>query len=167
MSDWLIERLDASHERGSFCCGKDPLDNFLKTLVGQYERKRLGRTFVATSPGDKRVVGFYTSATGSFSLDSLPEKVRKKLPRQPIPTIHLGRMAVDRACQGKGLGKTLLFHFLHTALAVSRDLGVFAADVWAKDDEALPFYLKYGFIQLQDAPLHVYLPMKTVQQMFS
>jgi hypothetical protein len=45
-------------------------------------------------------------------------------------------------------------------------VGVFAADVWAMDEQACPFYLKYGFIPLEDAPLHLYLPIETVEQMF-
>jgi hypothetical protein len=166
MAEWVIERLSSSHERGDFCCGKDALDNFLKTLVGQYEKKGIGRTYVATAAGEKKVLGYYTAAAGAFALDALPEPARKKLPKHPLPTIHLGRLAVDRCCQGQGLGEMLLFHFLHTALGVSEELGVFAVDVWAMDEQALPFYLKYGFIPLEDAPLHLYLPMKTVEKMF-
>jgi GNAT superfamily N-acetyltransferase len=167
MAEWVIERLSKSHERGAFCCGKESLDTFLKTLVGQYEKKRIGRTFVATAPVDKRVLGYYTAAAGSFTLSALPEKARKGLPKHPVPTIHLGRLAVDQSCQGKGLGEILLFHFLKRALEVSQGLGVFAVDVWAMDEQALPFYLKYGFIPLQDAPLHLYLPIGTVETMFN
>ena len=167
MADWVIEQLNASHERESFHCGHESLDMFLKNLVTQYEKRRLGRTFVATSPGEKRVVGYYTSASGSFAFDALPESARKKLPKHPMPTAHLGRLAVDLSCQGKRLGETLLVHFLHQALEVSRKLGVFAIDVWAMHDGARRFYLKYGFIPLEDAPLHLYLPMKTVEAMFA
>jgi GNAT superfamily N-acetyltransferase len=134
--------------------------------VGQYEKRRLGRTFVATAPGEKKVLGYYTAASGAFALDALPESGRKGLPKHPVPTIHLGRLAVDRSCQGKGLGEALLFHFLHKALEVSEELGVFAVDVWSMDEQALPFYLKYGFIPLEDAPLHLYLPLGTVEKMF-
>jgi GNAT superfamily N-acetyltransferase len=166
MAEWIIERLNKAHERDSFCCGKESLDTFLHTLVSQYEKKRVGRTFVATAPDEKKVLGYYTAAAGAFSLDALPESSRKGLPKHPIPTIHLGRLAVDRSCQGQGLGEILLFHFLQKALQVAEDLGVFAVDVWAMEEQALPFYLKYGFIPLQDAPLHLYLPIKTVEKMF-
>jgi GNAT superfamily N-acetyltransferase len=166
MAEWVIEPLDRSHDRKSFCCGKAPLDTFLKTLAGQYERRRVGRTFVATAQGEKRVVGYYTTAAGSFALNSLPEASRQGLPKHPLPTVHLGRLAVDLSCQGKGLGETLLFHFLHKALEVSQELGVFAVDVWALDEQACRFYLKYGFIRLEDAPEHLYLPLQTVGEMF-
>src|SRR5262249_30601710 len=166
-ADWVIERLDNSHERKQFSCGKESLDIFLKTLVSQYERKRIGRTFVAVPPGEKRVLGYYTSAAGSFTIASLPEDSRKGLPKHPLPTIHLGRLAVDLSCQGKGLGETLLFHFLHKALEVAQDLGVFAVDLWAVDEQACQFYTRYGFIPLNDSPLHFYLPLATVAKMFA
>ena len=60
MDDWLIERLDASHDREGFSCGKAPLDDFLKTRAGQYERKGVGRTFIAVLPQSKRALGYYT-----------------------------------------------------------------------------------------------------------
>jgi GNAT superfamily N-acetyltransferase len=166
MADWVIERLSRFHERDGFSCGQEALDTFLRTLVSQYEKRRLGRTFVACATGDKKVLGYYTSAANSFALDALPKAHRKGLPKHPIPTVHLGRLAVDLSCQGKRLGETLLFHFLHQALDVSHNLGVFAVDVWALHDAAKSFYLKYGFISLEDAPLHLYLPLKTVEKMF-
>jgi hypothetical protein len=49
--------------------------------------------------------------------------------------------------------------------AGSRALGAFAVDVRAIDDEARAFYRKYGFLPLEDDPLHLYLPMKTVEAM--
>ena|ERR1700722_6193966 len=122
MADWVIDRLNRSHDRASFSCGNDSLDTFLRTLVGQYERRRLGRTFVATAPEEQKVLGFYTSAAGSFALDALPVSARKGLPKHPLPTIHLGRLAVDTSCKGMRLGETLLFHFLHKALEVSKEL---------------------------------------------
>jgi ribosomal protein S18 acetylase RimI-like enzyme len=135
--------------------------------AAEYEKKRLGRTFVATEPVRKRVWGYHTSATGSFGVESLPEPIRKRLPRHPVPTIHLGRLAVDLSCRGRRLGETLLFHFLRQALQVSADLGVFAVDVRATDEQARAFYLKYGFASLQDAPPHLYLPLGTVEKMFA
>jgi len=140
MPRWTIEPLNSSQEREPFSCGKELLDKFLKTLVSQYEKRRLGRTFVATNPGDKRVLGYYTIAAGSFALSCLPESARKKLPKHPVPTIHLGRLAVDLTCQGQGLGKDLLFHFLARAMTLSEELGVFAVDVWAMDNESLAWF---------------------------
>jgi GNAT superfamily N-acetyltransferase len=166
MAEWVIERLQAKHERGEFSCGKTPLDTFLRSLVSQYEKRKLGRTYVATEPGQTRVAGYYTLAAGSFDVSCLEESARKKLPGHPLPTVHLGRLAVDAAFRGKRLGETLLFHALQTALELSEKLGAVAADLWAIDEEAASFYQKYGFVLLQDNPRHLYLPMKTIEAMF-
>jgi GNAT superfamily N-acetyltransferase len=164
MAEWLIEPLGAEHDRSAFACGKAQLDTFLAVLVSQYEKRRLGRTFVATEPGQARVAGYYTLAAGSLDASCLPADLRKHLPRHPIPTIHLGRLAVDRAFHGKRLGETLLFHALQKALELSEELGAFGVDLWAIDDEAKAFYEKYGFLALADS-LHLFLPMKTVAKM--
>jgi ribosomal protein S18 acetylase RimI-like enzyme len=167
MAEWVVERLSRTHDRSEFCCGNDPLDNFLKNLASQYEKRRLGRTFVAVERGQKRVFGYYTSAAGSVTTDALPPAERKGLPKHPLPTIHLGRLAVDQSCQGKRLGETLLFHFLQNALQMSADLGVFGVDVRATDEQAGRFYIKYGIMPLDDAPLHFFLATQIVERMFA
>jgi len=166
MADWVIEPLSHEHEREAFCCGNASLDAFLKDLAGQYEKRRLGKTFVAVRQGERLVCGYYTSAAGSLDLSALPEKQRKRLPKHPLPTVHLGRLAVDESHPGQKLGEILLFHFLLSALDAADTMGVYAVDGRATDDKARDFYLKYGFLPLQDLPLHLYLPMKTVKQMF-
>src|SRR5689334_20406227 len=107
MAEWLIERLDRSHLREEFQCGNASLDHFLTALVNQYEKRKLGRTYVAVRPGDKRVWGYYTLASGAISFQHLPAKVAKKLPRHPVPVVLLARLAVTQAAQGTGLGKLL------------------------------------------------------------
>jgi ribosomal protein S18 acetylase RimI-like enzyme len=165
MAEWIIERLQKEHDRSAFTCGKAPLDNFLRALVSQYEKRKLGRTYVAIEPGQTRVAGYYTLATGSFDFSSLDENARKKLPEHPVPTLHLGRLAVDIEFRGKRLGETLLFHALRAALEISEKAGAFAVDLWAIDEDAANFYRKYGFLLLQDHPFHLYLPMKTIEAM--
>jgi len=49
---------------------------------------------------------------------------------------------------------------------VAERIGVFAVDLFAKDDDAKSFYLKYGFIPLRDDAFHLYLPIATVRAMF-
>ena len=144
--DWVISRLDKNHDRRQFDCGKAPLDEYLSTLVSQYEKRRLGRTYVATEPNSSRVAGYYTLAAGSIGVSVLAESARKKLPKHPVPVIHLGRLAVDQLYRGRRLGETLLLHALQNALELSEKLGAFAVDVRAIDNEAVAFYRKYGFV---------------------
>jgi GNAT superfamily N-acetyltransferase len=161
MADWRIERLDRSHQRAEFRCGKAPLDDFLRSLVGQYERRNLGRTFVAVRDGEKRVYGYYTLASGSVSFQNLPDAAARKLPKHPVPVILLARLAVDLTLQGKGLGEALMIDALKRCLQLTDTLGVYAVEVDAIDQQAKAFYQKYGFTALVDNELHLYLPTAT------
>ena len=164
MSDWLIERLDKSHHRDEFCCGQSPLDHFIRSLVSQYEKRKLGRTYVAIRPGERSVFGYYTLASSAVSLNVLPAKSAKKLPKHPVPVILLARLAVDQTVQNRGLGKLLLKDALTRSLGLSTQLGIHAVEVEAIDARAKDFYMKHSFIPLEDDPLHLFLPIATIEQ---
>jgi GNAT superfamily N-acetyltransferase len=164
MGDWLIERLDKTHQRAEFRCGQAPLDDFLRTLVSQYEKRNLGRTYVAVRRGEKRVYGYYTLASATLSVQDLLDDAARKLPRPPIPAILLARLAVDRDAQGQGLGHALFVDALERCLELAEKLGVHAVEVDAIDQQARAFYQKYGFIPLLDSPLHLYLPIATLRK---
>ncbi len=166
MAEWCVERLGRAHERSAFSCGRESLDAFLRTLVNQYEKRRLGRTYVVVRPGEERVLGYYTLASGSVSFEKLPKKAAKKLPRHPVPVVLLARLAIDQSAQGQGLGGFLLADALRRCLVLAAQLGVHAVEVDALDEQAKAFYEKYGFVALQDNPLHLYLPIATLADAF-
>jgi len=166
MGDWSIERLDRSHQRDQFCCGQESLDRFMQLLVSQYERRRLGRTFVTVRPGEKRVRGCYTLASGSVLFQHLPVELGKRLPKHPVPVVLLARLAVDQTAQGVGLGKLLLADALRRCVTLSSELGIHAVEVQTVDNKARGFYQKFGFASLQDDERHLYLPIKTIEEVF-
>lgn len=166
MSETRIEHLTTKHEKETFDCGKAPLNSFLRQYAVSNNERGLSRVYVAVRGTEQKVLAYYASSTGTFLRDHLPPDDQTGLPRYPLPTAHLGRLAVDLSSRGQRLGELLLFHFLKTASKVAERIGVFAADLFAKDDDAKRFYLKYGFIPLQDNPFHLYLPMTTVRAMF-
>lgn len=163
--DWIIERLTSAHERSSFDCRKPSLNEFFRRLANQYDRRDMGRTYVAVLPNSPLVCGYYTLATGAVFLDNLPEEEQKKLPRHPVPVAHLGRIAVDQTVRGKGLGETLLIDALRRCLRIAEEVGLFAVEVYALDEEARNLYLRYGFTSLLDDAKHLYLPIKVVRKM--
>ena len=164
MVDWTIEPFGKCHERASFTCGKPPLDDFIRARVSQYEKRRLGKTFVAVPPDEPRVIGYYTLAAGAIDFERLPADAARKLPKHPVPVVLLARLAVDQSVQSKRLGEGLLLDALQRSLDLSAGLGVHAVEVDALDDAAARFYCKYGFTPLRDNPLHLYLPIATVEQ---
>src|SRR5262249_16022461 len=164
MADWRIQPLRASHERGEFSCGKAPLDDFLRLRASQYEKRRLGRTYVALFPSATKVAGYYTLAAGAIAVANLPPEAAKRLPRHPGPVILLGRLAVDQKGEGQGLGKALLRDALRRSLDLAEQLGLFAVEVLAIDAGARDFYASYGFVPLADNDLHLFLPIRTIEQ---
>src|SRR5207244_10781423 len=111
---------------GEFSCGKITWDGFLRVRANKYERRRLGRTYVAQFPGATTVAGYYTLAAGAIAVANLPPEAGKRLPKHPVPVILLGRLAVDQRATGQGLGKALLRDALRRSLDLSEQLGLFA-----------------------------------------
>ena len=159
--------LDRRHERSGFSCGRPPLDDFILRLVSQYEKRRLGRTYVAVRQGETQVRGYYTIASGALPFEHVPEPSARKLPRHPVPVILLARLAVDRTAQGQGLSEALLLDALERCSALSESLGLHAVEVDAIDQQASVFYRKYGFVPLLDHDLHLFLPIATLRDLFA
>lgn len=166
MDEWRVERLDRTHLRDRFDCGLPPLDDFLHALVSQYEKRNLGRTYVAVRGAEREVFGYYTIASGAVAFETLPPEGAKKLPRHPIPVVLIARLAVDRSIQGQRIGEKLLFDAFARSVELSGKLGIHAVVVDAIDQKAKAFYEKYQFLPLLDSELHLYLPIATIAALF-
>jgi predicted N-acetyltransferase YhbS len=166
MADWTIEALSKKHERASFQCGQDSLDDFIRNRVSQYEKRKLGKTFVAVPKEGTRVIGYYTLAAGGVAFEHLPSDDSRKLPKHPVPVVLLARLAVDESVKGKRLGEALLIDSLWRLLDLSERLGIYAVMVEAVDNSASGFYRKYGFVPLLEHPLRLYLPIRTIEVAF-
>ena len=75
----------------------------------------------------------------------------------------LGRLAVKRAQQGKGLGITLLQDALLRAEQAADTVGVRAVLVQAIDTSARSFYLRFGFSPSHVDEMRLMLPMKDLR----
>lgn len=155
-----LEVLDATHDRTTFACGSVQLDRYLREQVTQDVRRRVATCFVALTD-ERRIAGYYTLASSSVPLSDLPIETAKKLPRYPsVPTVRLGRLAVDHLFKGQGLGGALLADAVDRAARA--EIAAYAVIVNAKDEEAVTFYRHHGFITLPDSPLTLFLPLSTV-----
>ncbi|MFN6302735.1 MAG: GNAT family N-acetyltransferase [Planctomycetota bacterium] len=165
MADWTIRRLDKDHDRSAFDCGQPMLNEWLKDRAGQFDRRDLSRTFVATSREEVLVVGYYAISTHRVVYEALPAAEAKRLPRLDLPVVLIGRLAVDHTVQGQGLGALLLVDALRRSLQISEQVGIRAVEVDALDDAARNFYLKFGFRSLLDDPRHLFLPMHEIRKL--
>ena len=157
-----IQLLDAKHRRDGFDCGDAALNEFLLKQAGQQQRRGFGKTYVALAEGGVSVVGFVTVSAGQVATSSLSGQ--KKLPRYPAPMLRIGRLAVDKRHQGKGIGQDLLAFSLRLAVEFSQRVGLYAVVVDAKHEQAKAFYVRLGFIACADNPLTLYLPVATLEQ---
>jgi ribosomal protein S18 acetylase RimI-like enzyme len=163
---WKIERIRKDHARESFDCGIEELNTFLRRYARQNEEHGLSRTFVAVRGGSPRVLGYHTLRSGQVEIRNLsPDEVRR-FPRYPVPVVHLARLAVDREVHGQGLGELLLLDALARAHEAAKVIAAYAVEVEAVNDAARRFYVKYGFQELLDDRLHLYLPVKVISSLF-
>jgi GNAT superfamily N-acetyltransferase len=163
MREWVVELLGADHERAEFSCGHAALDDFWKRFASQYARRGLGTTYVAVVSGQPRVLGYYTLAPSHFEFASAPAELRKGLPKHPIPSLLLARLAVTQSERGHGLGKFLLFDAFERCIHVAREVAFRAIEVEAIDGAAAAFYRKYGFLPFPSDRRHLAIAMQTVQ----
>lgn len=155
--------LDTAHGRAAFRSDSEPLNRYLREQVTQDIRRRIAACFVALAD-EQRIAGYYTLASASLLLTNLPASTGKKLPRYPtVPAVRMGRLAVDQAFKGQGLGGAMLADALDRA--ARSEIAAFALVVDAKDEVAAAFYQPHGFMVLPDSPLTLFLPLATVQRL--
>ena len=160
MSQFVIELLRKDHERASFRCGVEALDTFLARYARQNAEAGISRTFVAVAPPSLRVAGYYTLAASRVAFDNVPEATRKRLPRYPIPTLLLARLAIDVTVKGGGLGGAMLHDAGKRALGLSGQVGIRLLEGEAKSDDARAFYARHGALQLLDDADHLVFDLR-------
>jgi ribosomal protein S18 acetylase RimI-like enzyme len=158
-----IVRLEKKYDKSSFDCGYILLDGYMKTQARQDVDRDLSACFVLINDTDA-IKGYYTLSANSIKRDSFPENLSKKLPPsyQDLPTVLLGRLAIDKSLQGQGYGEIMLIDALKRCFEISESLGTIAIVIDPIDEKAQGFYERYGFIQLPNSG-KMFLPMKTVQ----
>jgi GNAT superfamily N-acetyltransferase len=141
------ERLNTRHDVSAFDNGKHPsLDVWLKERALASEGLS-ARTYVACDAGAADLVaGYYAISAAMEQRIALPSaKLRRGQPEQ-VPLLLIGRLAVDRAFQGMGLGTDLLADALRRCLAASEIAGARGVIAHAIDAEAERFYQRRGFL---------------------
>ncbi len=109
-----------------------------------------------------RVLGFYTLSPASIEYARTPALVKKSLARYEVPVFRLGRLAVDRTVQGRGLGRALLLRAGERCIRVASEVGGVALLIDAKNDRVARWYTDNGALALLDAPLSLVLPLSIV-----
>lgn len=150
------EPLAERHQIAAFDSGVPSLDDWLKRRATQNQATGASRTFV-TCVGNK-VVGYYALASSAVAPAHAPGRFRRNMP-DPIPVVVLGRLAVDKAQKGRGLGRALFQDAARRVIHAAEVIGIRGMLVHALSEDAKNFYLRLG---LTVSPLDPMILMTTV-----
>jgi ribosomal protein S18 acetylase RimI-like enzyme len=160
---YCFEALSDNHDRAAFGCGDEALDRYFQTQVTQDIRRRIANCFVVIEVATGQVAAYYPLSAASIPLVDLPTDETKRLPRYPtLPVVRIGRLAVDRRFQRRGLGELMLMNAVYRIMQDAA--AAFALLVDAKNDQAAAFYARYGFRPIAGKPRTLFLPLATAQK---
>ena len=155
------EPLSDLHELDDFFCGVSSLDDWLKRRARANQVGGASRTYGVADA--HKVVGYYAIASGAIAVASSVGRFRRNMP-DPIPVAVLGRLAIDRAQQGRGLGRAL---FRDCALRVANaadTIGIRGIVVHAISDQAKAFYQTLGFDPSPADPMTLMVTLADIRQ---
>ena len=155
------ESITADHVVAEFDSGRSVLDDWLVSRALRNEREGGSRTYVLSDGGV--VIGYYCLSAGSVMHRVAPGRIRRNMP-DPIPVVLLGRLAVARTHQGRGIARALVRDAILRTLQVAEIAGIRALLVHALDEDTAVFYCHLGFVGSAIDSLVLMLPLATARR---
>ncbi|WP_455633426.1 GNAT family N-acetyltransferase [Parabacteroides sp.] len=154
-----VRRLKKQETVKSFDCGDTDLNDFILNESQHYRKALLAVSYVAENKLDNyRVSAYFSLANDKVSLNDFGSKTEfnrfrkhrfvneKRL--KSYPATKICRLGVDASAKGLRIGSFLL-DFIKSYFVINNKTGCRFLTVDAYAD-AIPFYLKNGFIPLND-----------------
>jgi GNAT superfamily N-acetyltransferase len=142
--------LTEEHDLEGFDSGEDSLDDWLRRRARANQVSGASRTYVLCDGA--KVVGYYALASGAVATDRVAGRFRRNMP-DPVPVVVLGRLAVDRAWQGRGIGRALFRDAALRVVQAADTIGIRGVVVHAISESARQFYLALGFGECPGQPM--------------
>jgi GNAT superfamily N-acetyltransferase len=139
--------LTEAHDSSAFDSGEIVLDEWLRNRAWNNLQAAASRTYVVCPPASSRIAAYYSMSMGQILAQDTTGAMRRNMP-QSIPAVILGRFAIDRDFQGRGLGSALLANVVERALRASQEVSARLIIVHAISPAAEAFYLHHGFTRL-------------------
>ncbi|MDR1723541.1 MAG: GNAT family N-acetyltransferase [Tannerella sp.] len=162
--EFTLGRLTSDLTLPAFDCGDADLNSFLANDAAAYQRERFTVTHLLYCKADDDnllLAGYFCLLTDKLVFDPSDEEQRKQWKvfnklnrihfnkhRKMYPSIKIGRLAIDLAFAGKGLGRYLMNRIINIVLSIE-DIGCRFITVDAYKN-AFDFYLKNDFRFLSD-----------------
>jgi len=153
------EPLSSDQLLGDFDSGVTSLDDWLRRRALPNQVGGASRTFVLADAA--RVVAYHALAAGAVGCTGAPGRFKRNMP-DPIPVVVLGRLAITRSHQGRGLGRAMFQDAVSRVVQASDAIGIRGLLVHAISDEARAFYLGLG---LTASPIEPMTLMATIEDL--
>lgn len=161
---WHEEAIAKEHNRESFDCGDGALNDYLRHHARKSHERGGAKTFLAISEEDNRtILGFYSLSPASVEYARVPDVMKRGLARYDVPVFRLGRLAVHRPVQNRGMGGQLLLSAGRRCILAAEGVGGVALLIDAKHERVASWYVSYGAFPLLDTPLSLLLPLSTIE----
>ena len=155
----FVTRLGSGHQRDGFDSGRPELDEWLRRHArnndGRYDTARVWVLCDEGHAGGAQPIGYYTLSTHAVvhtDVSHLGMPQSRQWP-DPVPAVLLGRLAIAKSHQGRGLGTRLLRDAVDKVLDMQQQVAAVLLVVHAIDDHAADFYDQRGFRRLADSRL--------------
>lgn len=136
-------------KRESFSCGVGELERYFHQLASQDVKRGLAKCFVLIDKEKMKIIGYYTLSALSVSVADIPkDRLKKGIPYPNIPAALIGRLAIDDDFQQQGYGQFLVIDAIHNIKNAAVAVAIILVE--AKDDNAVAFYKKLGFIEFEE-----------------
>ncbi len=139
--------LTEAHDGSTFDSGEPVLDDWLRQRALNNLQSAASRTYVVCPTGSLDVIGYAALSMGQILAQDVTGPMRRNMPKL-IPAVLLGRLAISRTWQGKGLGRALLADVITRAHRASAQVSARLVIVHAISPAAEAFYLHHGFTRL-------------------
>lgn len=164
-----IERFCENNDARIFDCGNKDLNDFLTTTeVAKFEEEKFGYTYLVYWQTEGTLVGYFTISNESLRVEyfravksfSIPSEIKIT----SIPGINVGRLAVAKAFQKRGVGTTLMKYIAGLALSSSAASRVIFLEAYP---ESVGFYGSLDFKVIEHQKLRhrrnklMYFDLKT------
>ena len=151
--------LHDNHNLELFSSGVESLDHWLKTRALKNQLSGASKTFVSCD--NQKVAAYYALASSAITVKEASSHLRRNMP-DPIPVVVLGRLAIDKEHQGRGIGRALVRDAGLRIIQAADVIGIRGMVVHALSEGAKAFYQKVGFTP---SPLDPMTLMVTIKEL--
>lgn len=140
------------------------MNNYLRDMARRTNEYYVARTSVLVEDEESQVIiGYHTTLVRSVEVGRVPRTRGGKIPGQEIPMLFLARVAVDEQFKGQGYSKLLMMDVLNRACIIAEQTAIHGIFLDALNERLAETYRRAGFINLNDEPLALFMPIAKAQ----